>query len=258
MMKRCRPFVNSLCGAMLIAATSAQAAHPLISDDAGTTGKGGALLEITGQYDHNSADGVTDKGYELGLTLTYGLSENLDLVVSAPYQSWSSRSDDADGKSSESGLGDSYLALKWRFYEENGTSFAIKPGVSFATGDEDRGLGAGKTGYELFFIGTKEVEPFAVHLNLGYIRANNDAFERENLWHVSLAGEMELSKNLKLVANIGAARTVDTESSTHPAFILGGFIYSLNEKVDIDFGIKAGLSHAEPDYSLLAGLAFSF
>jgi len=39
---------------------------------------------------------------------------------------------------------------------------------------------------------------------------------------------------------------------------LGGLIYSLNDFCDLDFGVKAGLNQAEADYSLLAGVAFSF
>lgn len=250
------PASLTLCG-ILFFAGSAHAAHPLISDDAGTTGKGKALVEITGQYDHNRDEGVTDKSYELGLTLTYGLTETIDLVVGAPYLAWSSRSDDA-GKFSESGIGDTALALKWRFYEEKGVNLALKPGVSLPTGDDDKGLGAGKASYQLFFVGTHEVEPWAFHLNLGYIRSNNSEDERENLWHVSVAGERELSKDLRLVANIGAERSADPESDTHPAFILGGLVYSLNDFCDLDFGVKAGLNRAEPDYSFLAGVALNF
>jgi hypothetical protein len=44
----------------------------------------------------------------------------------------------------------------------------------------------------------------------------------------------------------------------HPAFILGGVIYSITESLDIDFGIKAGLNDVETDYAFLAGLAFRF
>ncbi|MEW6419982.1 MAG: hypothetical protein AB1480_18015 [Nitrospirota bacterium] len=35
--------------------------------------------------------------------------------------------------------------------------------------------------------------------------------------------------------------TEDGISDTHPAFVLGGIIYSISENLDMDFGIKGGL-----------------
>ena len=242
---------------LLLTGTTAQAAHPLITDDAGTQGTGKVLVEFNGQYDHNDYEGVTDKTRELKVALTYGLTDTVDVVLSAPYTDWSSRSD-ADDKTSGRGIGDTSLEAKWRFYEQEGLSLAVKPGVTLPTGDDDKGLGAGKVTYELFFIGTQELAPWTFHLNLGYLRADNTADERENLWHASVASELELRKGLRLVANLGAERAAEKESNVHPAFLLGGVIYALTDSCDVDFGVKAGLNHAEPDYSLLAGVALKF
>jgi hypothetical protein len=257
MNKRRDTAIATFCGVILLLAGTAQAAHPLITDDAGTMGTGNTLIEFNGQYDHNDYEGVTEKTRELGVALTYGVTETVDFVIAAPYTDWSSRSD-ADGKTSESGIGDTSLEVKWRFHEQDGLSLAVKPGMSLPTGDDDESLGAGKATYQLFFVGTQEVEPWAFHLNLAYIRSNNTADERENLWHASVAGEVELIKDLRLVANIGAERNPAKETDTHPAFLLGGLIYSLTDFCDADFGVKVGLNHAEPDYSLLAGVAFTF
>jgi hypothetical protein len=35
--------------------------------------------------------------------------------------------------------------VKWRFYEKDGLSFAIKPGIILPTGEEDKGLGDGSS-----------------------------------------------------------------------------------------------------------------
>ena len=40
-------------------ATGAFAAHPLITDDAGTMGTGKAQLELYGEYGHDKEDGVS-------------------------------------------------------------------------------------------------------------------------------------------------------------------------------------------------------
>jgi len=69
---------------------------------------------------------------------------------------------------------------------------------------------------------------------------------------------VEVIKDIKLVANIGAERNPDKSSNTHPVFIIGGLIYSISEDFDIDFGIKAGLNKPETDYSVLAGITWRF
>jgi hypothetical protein len=69
---------------------------------------------------------------------------------------------------------------------------------------------------------------------------------------------VEVVKNLKLVGNIGIERNPEKASSRHPAFILGGLIYSISENIDVDFGVKGGLNKPETDFTLLSGIAFRF
>jgi hypothetical protein len=241
--------------------TSAFAAHPLITDDTGTQGKGKFLLEVNSEvyYDKESEAGVKSKttGGEVGTILSYGIIDHVDIVLGIPYQ-WFKVKEDGETISREKGLSDISLELKWRFYEKGGWSFAVKPGVTFPTGKEEKDLGTGRVTYGMFFITTKEIEPFAFHLNLGYARNENKLDERKDIWHISLASEWELIKDLKLVANIGMERNPDKTCNRPPAFILGGLIYSIFENVDIDIGIKGGLNHPETDLTILAGIAWKF
>jgi hypothetical protein len=241
---------------ILTMAGAAFAAHPLITDDTGTQGKGKFQLEVNSEFDHEDEDGTKEDIFEIAPVLSYGITDNVDLVIGVPYQSIRTR--EQSETFTESGISDTSFEVKWRFYEKDGLSFALKPGISLPTGDEDKGLGAGRAGYSIFIITTKEIEPWAFHLNLGYIRNENKADERKNLWHASLSGSVEAKKDLSLVANIGIERNADRNVNTHPAFILGGIIYSLSENLDIDFGLKAGLNKPERDYSVLAGLAWRF
>ncbi|MBN1548540.1 MAG: transporter, partial [Syntrophaceae bacterium] len=82
--------------------------------------------------------------------------------------------------------------------------------------------------------------------------------ERKELWHASLAMEYSVLEKLRLVANIGADRNEDKSSQTNPGWIIGGIVYSLTDYLDLDAGVKAGLNDVAPDYSLLAGLTWSF
>ena len=242
------------------------AAHPLITDDAGTQGKGKFQIEFNSEFsrDKETAEGVTTKetGGEAAAILSYGIVDSADIVLGLPYQ-WKKVREDGEITEKPDGISDMSLEVKWRFFEEEGLSFALKPGITLPTGNESKGLGNGKASYGLMFITTKEMEPFAFHLNLGYMRNEyklqaDKELNRKRIWHASLAAEVEVMKDLKVVGNIGMERNPDKTSNTHPAFILGGLIYSIFENFDIDFGIKGGLNKSETDYAILAGIAWRF
>ncbi|MDA8240467.1 MAG: transporter [Nitrospiraceae bacterium] len=226
------------------------AAHPLITDDTGTQGKGKFQLEVNGEYLNDNGNSAT----EITPSFSAGMTDDLDLVVGLPYQFLSTKDEDGN-RTTENGISDASIELKWRLYEKEGLSFALKPGVTFPTGNDEKGLGDGKSGYSLFYITTKEMEPFNLHLNLGCIKNTTGL---RDTWHYSLAFEYKPVKDLRIVANIGGETNPDRESNVHPLFLLGGFIYSLTEKFDADLGVKTGLSKEEADYTRLAGLTYRF
>ncbi|HIJ90310.1 MAG: transporter [Desulfobulbaceae bacterium] len=241
---------------LLSSVSAAFAAHPLITDDTGTMGSGKAQLELTGEYGHDKEDGVTTKTRQGDACFTYGLSEAVDLVADLPYLH--ARSSDATASMTENGFSDTSLAVKWRFYEDNALSLAIKPGLTLPTGDDQEGLGAGKVTYSLFFITSKEMDPWAFHLNLGYNRNENTLDEEKNIWHASIASTLAVTENLAAVANLGIESNPDKLAGTDPAFVLAGLIYALSEKLDLDCGIKYGLNDPETDYTVLAGVTWKF
>lgn len=106
----------------------------------------------------------------------------------------------------------------------------------------------------MFLIGTKEFEPVAIHVNAGYIRNENNADEQKDIWHASVAAEVEVIKDLKLLANIGMEKNPDPASENHPAFVLGGVSYDVSEKITVDAGVKYGLTFSETDWTCLAGI----
>jgi hypothetical protein len=252
--------------AVFIFSSLSNAAHPLITDDTGTQGKGKFQLEINSEfgYDKEKEEGATTKetGSEVAGILSYGITDSMDVVFGLPYQ-WNKAWEDGDMTSDEDGVSDMSIELKWRFYEAEGLCLALKPGITLPTGNEEKGLGSGRMSYGLTFITTKEIEPWAFHLNLAYthneykLEEDKDA-NRKDIWHASLASQVEVIKDLSLVANIGVEKNADKASNTHPVFLLGGLIYSLSENIDIDFGYKAGLNKPETDNTILAGMAIRF
>lgn len=255
MNKRVRSCLVSVTMVLALASASF-ASHPLVTDDTETEGKGKLQLEVNGGYGQKENDGVTTKTTQFLTMLTYGLSDPVDIIIGLPYQH--TRVEGSGTVISQDGISDMSLEMKWRYYEKDGLSFALKPGLTFPTADEEKGLGSGRVTFHLFFIGTKEIKPWVFHLNLGYIRNENNLDENKDLWHASLASMFEVRKDLKLVGDIGIERNRDKNLNIPKAFILGGLIYSLLENFDIDFGIKGGLTKSEDDYAILAGITWRF
>ncbi len=251
-----------VCAVTFAPAGPAHAAHPLITDDTGTQGKGKTQLEFIGEYGHDKENGVTTNSLVVPTipVVSYGIADTVDLVLGISYLRIETRQEGVTNR--ESGISDASVQVKWRFYEKDGLSFAVKPGVTLPTGDENKGLGSGRASYSMFFITTKEIRPWAFDLNLGYIRneyklqTDEDA-NRKDIWHVSLASQVKVAKNLQAVTNIGMERNPDKTSDTDPAFILGGFIYSITGNLNVDFGVKTGLNRPETDISYLAGITWS-
>lgn len=241
---------------ILSCSTAAFAGHPLITDDAGTTGTGKAQLELNGEYGHEKEDGVTTKTTEGAASFSYGLSESMDFVIGIPYQHV--RTTDDTATMTDNGFSDTSLEVKWRFYEHENLSLAIKPGLTLPTGEDEKGLGTGKVSYSLFSIMSKEIDPWGFHLNLGYIRNENTLDEEKDIWHASIASTFTVTEDLTAVANLGVESNTDKIDSTAPAFFLAGVIYALSEEFDIDCGIKYGISDPETDYTVLAGITWKF
>lgn len=251
--------LKRILGAFLMVLTfsgMSLAAHPLITDDAGTQGKGKGQFEINYEYAHESNGGVVENTNQIQAVLTFGVLDKVDFVVGFPYQFISTKAQGT--KTTEDGLSDITLEVKWRFWEADGLSLALKPGIIVPSGEDEKGLGAGEVGYSIFFIATKELDPWAFHLNLGYGRIENTVDERTDIWYVSLASELKVFSWMKAVVNIGAEKNPDKQSETPPAFILGGLIFSVTEHLDLDIGVKGGLTASEDDYSILAGMTFRF
>lgn len=198
---------------------------------------------------------MTERTTQAAAPLTCGMLDNLDVAVGLPWLKA-----EAEGESAaKNGMSDISISAKWRLYERESLSFALRPGITLLpTGNDSKGLGSGKVAYSLFFITTQELKPFIVHLNLGYICNENKLDERVDIWHASLAGEFAATKALRIVFNVGQEKNPDPLADKNPAYVLAGLIYSVTESLDVDCGFKRALNDAEPDYTILGGIALRF
>lgn len=241
--------------------SAASAARPLMTDDAGTLGKGAFQVELGFEMsDHRTDDdGVVTKedASSASSTLSYGILDNLDILLGMPYEKMKIR-EDGNTIHNEDGIADMTLEAKWRFFEKGGFAMALKPGVSFPTGNHNKGFGTGRMTYGALFIATQDIGPVSFHLNGGYKRNENSTDERKDIWGGDLAGVVTVAKPLKLVANVGTKTNTDKTVATDPAFFLGGLIYSITDKIELDLGYKRGLNKAEADNTYIGGLTIKF
>jgi len=251
---------------MLAAAGPALAAHPLITDDTGTQGKGRFQLELNGEVsrDRETLGGIKtreDAG-EAAAVFSAGVTDNVDVVISLPWV-WSRLKEDGALVADEAGPGDAGLEVKWRFLARGRFSLALKPGITLPTGDEEKGLGNGKASYSLALIVAWEWERFFIYVNGAYTRNEfqldiDKETNRRDIWHPCIAAGAEVAKGLTVVGNFGMEQSEEKASDTWPAFLIAGIIYSVTENFDIDLGVKRGLNKPEPDLSGMAGIAWRY
>jgi hypothetical protein len=99
--------------------------------------------------------------------INYGLRDPIQLKFEVPMMYVST-----NGATNEAGIGDAKAGVKWRFLEETARlpQLAIYPAVSFPTGSESRGLGAGSVFYYLPLILEKNWGPWMAYANAGWAR----------------------------------------------------------------------------------------
>lgn len=255
-----KPQVNvTWAGALLACALSSApvfAAHPLITEDTGTQGQGRFQLELTAELGSDTERGVETRSAGYATVLTYGLRDNLDVLVTLPYTRVRTEIDGS--ATSAAGVGDVGLDAKWRFFERADLSVALKAGLSYPSGEETEGLGAGYWNYSVNLVTSYAHGPWGYHLHLGYWRNRNALGEIPQIHHASVALTYQASDAWRLVADIGNDTSPDRSYEEDRVFLTLGAIFSLRENFDLDLGLRRALSDPEIDNTLLLGMAWRF
>lgn len=262
--KKTLAYVTTL---LLLTAGTCFAAHPMITDDAGTLGKGTIQVELNGDIgtDKQSIGGgsfgdVNNSPSQIATTVGAGVTDKIDLTIGMT-RPWGG-GDVAGIRFNDAGSVDFSLFMKWQVFEQEEFSIAVKPqfGYSYAVNvpGDDHTLS-----YSATLILSKELEPFAVHFNAGYtyndynLAAVRD-ISRSDIWSVSLAATYEIIKDLKLCADFGTSTNPIKAVSEMPVYGLGGFMYSLNKNLDLSAGAKFGLTEPETDFTGTFGITLKF
>jgi hypothetical protein len=244
------------------------AAHPFITDDADTQGRGNWQIELQAEQGRHDAtvSGVRQRTREtlFNPVLTYGVLENVEVALGGNYLR-SRVSENGASTESASGISDTTIEIKWNFSDKDGFSMALKPGISLPTGDEQRGLGTGKISGGVNFIVGYEAEPWTWLANVEYFRARyrlgqDAADNRANLWRMSTGAAYEVREGARLVGEAGVrtneARNDPFFPGRHAQYAMLGLIYSPTDKIDFDIGWRKALNRAETDTVFLVGATF--
>lgn len=229
------------------------AAHPMLTEDLDTQGTGKFQMDVNTEHGYQDGDGSQTHAFVTAATLYYGFRENADLMFTAQHSEKNVLTNGVPDTTGE-GFNDVALDVKWRFYEKDGVVYGIKPGISFPTGDKNKGLGTGKATYGAVLLSAIERGSWLYNWHVGYKHNRNVIDERENLWHVSASASYSIRENLMLVADIGTDTNTDKTSSDRPRYLVLGAIYSPSDNLDLDLGIRKEITGPAVNYVGLAGL----
>lgn len=239
---------SSIAVALSVCCATSWAMHPLLSDDTFTLGVQHSQIEL-------NTDRLIGRGYDgriADVTYTYGLYDNVDISFDMPFD-----------MEPATGMNDVVLGLKWRFVEKDGLSFALTPVLVLPTANEQRGFGNGMYNPGIALIATYVRGSWTWLGNVGllsnrYRQPQLRAANRALIHRASLAVTYAINPQWMMVADAGVTQNMNRSEKGKPAYFLFGVVYSPNQTIDLDVGIKFGLNHAGPSSQTGVGLTVHF
>ena len=210
------------------------AAHPLQTDDTGTQGTSHWQLEVNTDRTRARADAGTDTSQQANATLTYGVTDTVDVFLNQPY-SWLRPS---TGERSR-GINDSSLGLKWRLADNGaGWTVGVKPSISLPTASTRAGLGNGRSTTSLEVLSSLQSAHWDWLLNLGATSNNNTTGNRRALWNASTALLYNPNSHWTLAAELTTNRNPDPSGPASLRTALLAAIYHWGDNCDLDLGVR--------------------
>ncbi|OIO01029.1 MAG: hypothetical protein COX65_03690 [Elusimicrobia bacterium CG_4_10_14_0_2_um_filter_56_8] len=233
--------------AALVFCGPVSAFNHLTGEDTSFLGKDGKQIESG--LDYTVSKKNPDR-YSTGVSaeLTYGFWDKLDLMVTIPWHGWNS-----DGIS-ESGLGDAMIEAKFLAGRKSDWALGLKPGFSLPAGNEAKSLGAGQGGVWLYGIAGKTAGSWEYYLNAGYMLNRTTMDEEENIFKASASVMLQILPKLRTTAKLAAATNTDKNSVSHPVNCVFGLVWSPYPTLDLDAGLRLGLTKAADNFGLLTGI----
>ena len=237
--------VSLLLVTTVLAPRPGLAGRPLDTEDTGTIDPGAFEVELSGDLARTATEDAWGTKLVVAGGIVTGLEARVEstVIVLDPQQG-----------SSQSGLGDSLLGLKYRLLDEAG---AVPAGLAalnlrLPTGDADRGLGAEGVDVGVLAVAGKTLGPVAVNGNVGYTFATAD--RRLDAWTLAASIEYRGGPAWTLVAETVHAilpRGPDT------AVLRAGGTWTVHKAIRLDTAVGAGLTRGSPDVTVTVGVTFA-
>ena len=234
--------------ALVLSSSAALAGPPFLTDDPAPVDYRHAEFYVFSTYDKtNDGNDSAIPAFEFN----YGVLPNTQLHLVVPFVRTA-----AENASSESGLGDVEVGVKYRFVEETQASpqIGIFPMAELATGDSDKGLGNGKTWWRLPVWVQKSWGEWTTYGGVGYV-INSAEGQRD----YSFAGWL-LQKDVRAKWTLGGeifARGKDTADGEPATIVNFGGFYKFTPNFNLLFSAGHSVSGESHTVAYL-GLWWSF
>lgn len=232
----------------------AQAARPLVTEDAVVAGRGITQLEAGVDY---TKIGDKGEGTTLLITPIHGVMEDTEFYFKIPYIF--GRPDIPSMKAE--GWGDISFVMKHLLAEEDKKmpAFLISMSIKLPSGDKDKGLGTGDTNVGFLGVVTKGFGPATLHLNAGYTFVGRQKESRQdNQVNYGIAGEYAVGKKTHLVGEVYGLYHPAYESEEIERRAMLGLTYRINDTLTVDCAAKRGFLGARDEYGFVGGLTITF
>ena len=217
------------------------------------------------QHSGGSLDSLINNWHDLwGLSdggRSKAAKDELDYRYRGPETAFSLQDDSA-------GIGDTSLALHYRFFADDNASAALSAGYKFASGDEQdfTGSGADDVYLALRFSGAHLADlPLTWHGQLGYLYAGDGDLlggaQQNQLWFAGLALDWQLAESWSLLAQLdshAAPMDSDLDALGRDALLLGlGARWRFAPGWAVDFSFVEDLQvDSAPDVTFQASLRY--
>ena len=161
---------------------------------------------------------------------------------------------------SESGWGDVDASLSYHALQAEKTDWraVVTGSVKLPTGDENKGLGSGKTDYGIAFDLSRSVDRFTPSVGFGYrLVGNPSGADLKNYLYGTIGLGYWVTDTTNLALTFESDQRSSASSNVDNELAIG-LNHHLAKDWDLEAHVLAGLSQAAPDFGLGASVRCSF
>ncbi len=217
-------------------------------------------------YDRVLATNESGDLLQMPLFFNYAVTNDLEVAFMMPILNYTVKSRILWSKDfRESGVGDSKLGFKYRVFDNPEYQMRGAFGLSFKfpTGSDAKGLGTGKTDFEIFTSFSKTFEKVIAHLNLGYVMTGdpNNNFYPDGLadiFYYNIGLEYPHTHNVTVMAEVNGT---DWGAEGLSVDVTPGLRYTPTENFAFEVSIPVSVTNDQRfgyNYRLNLGLTSFF